>query len=103
MTTSYYADRMNLFHLMEQHPDWSQQELAQAVGRSKSWVQKWQKRFAGCSASDQAGLHHVAQGLSQARKTPPEHIDERIEALILELRDHPPEGLRRTPGPKTIL
>lgn len=103
MTTSYYADRMNLFSLMQQHPDWSQQELAQAVGRSKSWVQKWQKRFADCSARDQAGLHHVAQGQSQARKTPPARIDERIEALILELRDHPPEGLRRTPGPKTIL
>src|SRR5579859_3067736 len=94
---------MNLFQVMQQHPDWSQQEFAQAVGRSKSGVQKWQKRFAGCSASDQARLHQVALGQSRARKTPTPHIDERIEALILELRDHPPEGLRRIPGPKTIL
>jgi hypothetical protein len=103
MTTSYYADRTNLFHLIQQHPDWTQLQLATAVGRSKSWVQKWQERFVGGAATDQAALHQIALGQSRARKTPPEHIDERIEALILEIRDHPPEGLRRTPGPKTIL
>ncbi|GAC1358328.1 MAG: hypothetical protein NVSMB38_41320 [Ktedonobacteraceae bacterium] len=103
MTTSYYADRINLFQLKQHHPDWTQQQLATAVERSKSWVQKWQKRFADVPTGDPAALHQTAVGLSQARKTPPERIHERIEALILELRDHPPEGLRRTPGPKAIL
>jgi len=28
-----------------EHADWSKQELAQAVGRSKSWVKKWLKRI----------------------------------------------------------
>jgi len=103
MTTSYYADRINLFHLMHLHPEWSQQHLAQALGRSKSWVYKWQARFKRLSRDDDGALHEMAQGLSRARKHPPERIDPRIEALILSIRDEPPEGLGRTPGPKAIL
>lgn len=103
MTTSYYADRNNLFHFMQLHPDWSQQHLADALGRSKSWVYKWQKRFATVSAGDEPALHQVAQGFSRARKHPTERIDPAIETLILSIRDQPPEGLRRTPGPKAIL
>jgi hypothetical protein len=30
MSTSYYADRINLYFLQQQHPDWSQQEYADA-------------------------------------------------------------------------
>ena len=103
MTTSYYADRNNLFHLMQLHPHWSQQQLAQALGRSKSWVYKWQARFASVAVGDEQTLHQVAQGQSRARKHPPQRVDPAIEALILSIRDHPPEGLRRTPGPKAIL
>ncbi len=103
MTTSYYADRINLFHLMHLHPDWTQEQLGQAVGRSKSWVYKWQTRLESVSAGDDGALHEIAQGQSHARKHPPERIDPRIEALILAIRDDPPEGLRRTPGPKAIL
>ncbi len=99
MTTSYYADRINLFHLMHLHPDWTQEQLGQAVGRSKSWVYKWQTRLESVSAGDDGALHEIAQGQSHARKHPPE----RIEALILAIRDDPPEGLRRTTGPKAIL
>jgi transposase InsO family protein len=103
MTTSDSADRINLFHLMQLHPDWSQEQLAQAVGRSKSWVYKWQTRLENVSAGDDAALHHIAQGQSRARKHPPARVDPSIEALILSVRDEPPEGLRRTPGPKAIL
>lgn len=103
MTTSYYADRINLFHLMRLHPDWTQEQLGQAVGRSKSWVYKWQARLGQVSGGDDVTLHQIAQGQSHTRKHPPERIDPRIEALILSIRDEPPEGLRRTPGPKAIL
>lgn len=103
MTTSYYADRINLFHLMRLHPDWTQEQLGQAVGRSKSWVYKWQARLGRVSVGDDVTLHQIAQGQSHTRKHPPERIDPRIEALILSIRDEPPEGLRRTPGPKAIL
>jgi hypothetical protein len=45
MSTSYYADRINFSFLQQQHPDWSQQEYAAALHRSKSWVGKWQSRL----------------------------------------------------------
>jgi hypothetical protein len=89
MTTSYYADRINLFHLMHLHPDWTQEQLAQAVGRSKSWVYKWQTRLESVAPGDDGSLHEIAQGQSQVRKHPPERIDPRIEALILSIRDEP--------------
>jgi hypothetical protein len=70
MTTSDSADRINLFHFMQLHPDWSQEHLAQAVGRSKRWVYKWQTRLENVSAGDDAALHQIAQGQSRARKHP---------------------------------
>jgi len=103
MSTSYYADRINLYWLMQQHPDWTQQEYALAVNRSKSWVGKWQGRLQQIPKGDVEALHQAALGQSRARKQSPERIDPRIEAEILAIRDEPPEGLRRTPGPKAIL
>ncbi|HEY4387618.1 MAG TPA: hypothetical protein VGN34_24445 [Ktedonobacteraceae bacterium] len=52
---------------------------------------------------DLEALHQVALGLSRARHHPPERIDPEREAVILAIRDEPPEGLRRTPGPRAIL
>ena len=45
MLISYYAARANLYVLHQQHPEWSHAELASALGSSKSWVEKWLKRF----------------------------------------------------------
>jgi hypothetical protein len=98
-----YADRINVYFVQQQHPDWSQQEHADALHRSKSWVGKWHSRLRGVPRADLEALHHVALGQSRARKQPPERIDPQIEAEILAIRDEPPEGLRRTPGPKAIL
>jgi hypothetical protein len=102
-STSYYADRINLYWLMQQHPDWTQEQYARAVKRSNSWVGKWQGRLQQVPKGDLEALHQAALGQSRARKQPPERIDPRIEAEILAIRDAPPEGLRRTPGPKAIL
>jgi hypothetical protein len=101
MTTSYYADRINLFHLMHVHPEWSQQHLAQALGRSKSWVYKWQTRFKGLLPEEDEVLHEIAQGQSRARKHPPERLDPRIEALILSIRDEPKDGPGADPRPQS--
>lgn len=104
MTISYYADRLNLSHLMQQHPAWSQQQLATALGRSKGWVYKWQGRFAALGpAPSEALVQQTAHGLSCARHQPPAPLDPRVEEVILAIRDEPPEGLGRTPGPKAIL
>lgn len=102
MTTSYYADRVNLSCLQRLHPDWTQPQLAQALGRSVSWVKKWLRRLRQARAQGQP-LWQVLPGQSRARKHPPPATPALVEERILAIRDEPPEGLRRTPGPEAIL
>jgi hypothetical protein len=45
----------------------------------------------------------VLSGLSRAPHHPPPRLDPEVRDRLLEIRDDPPEGLGRTPGPKTIL
>ena len=102
MTTSYYADRANVSRLFHLHPDWTQPQLAQATGRSVGWVKKWLKRFREEEAQGLA-LYEILQGHSRARKHPPASTPPQVVERILALRDQPPEGLRRIPGPKALL
>jgi DNA-binding Lrp family transcriptional regulator len=45
MEVEWIADRATLRSLAREHPEWTQQDLAEAVGRSLSWVKKWLKRL----------------------------------------------------------
>ncbi len=99
MEAVYYAARANLRRLLTQYPTWTRQQYAQAVGMSLGWVKKWIKRLREASPQDEA----VLQGQSRARKHPAERISQRVVDRILELRDQPPEGLGRTPGPKALM
>lgn len=99
MEAVYYAARANFRRLLGEHPTWTRQQYAQAVGMSQGWVKKWSKRLRAVPPDDEAVLHSQ----SRARKHPPEHISEEVVDRILEMRDQPPEGLRRTPGPKALL
>jgi hypothetical protein len=63
------------------------------------WVNKWTKRVRMAAPDDDQVLH----GQSRRRKHPPPPWDPRIVDRILEIRDQPPEHLRRTPGPRAIL
>ena len=45
MEALWFAQRAALRCLSRQHPDWSQEELAAEIGRSRSWVAKWLARF----------------------------------------------------------
>ena len=102
MTTSYYAERINLLYVLQQHPDWTQPKLAQALGRSLGWVKKWLRRMRQARARGEP-LAEVLRGSSCARKHPPQPTDPLVEERILAIRDEPPEGLHRTPGPEAIL
>src|SRR5947208_7146393 len=99
MEAVYYAARANLRRVLGQHPTWTRKQCAQAVGMSKGWVKKWVKRLREAPPEDQAVLHSQ----SRARKHPPERLSEVVVDRILQMRDQPPEGLRRTPGPKALL
>ena len=99
MEEQWLADRQRLQHLLDTHPEWTRQDLADATGRSLGWVKKWKRRLHGTSASDPS----VLLSRSRARKTPPLRLSDAIIARILDIRDHPPHNLGRIPGPKAIL
>lgn len=96
MEVVYYAARANLRRVMGLYPQWTQQQYAQAVGMSRSWVKKWKKRLAGAAPEDAQVLH----SRSRARTHPPERLSQPVVDRIIEMRDQPPEGLGRTPGQK---
>lgn len=99
MEVEWIADRATLRSLAREHPEWTQRELAEAVGRSISWVKKWLKRLREAAPDD------LQVWLSQARahQAPYPQIHPRIIQRIIDIREHPPENLHRTPGPRAIL
>ncbi len=99
MEAVYYAARANLRRLMRLHPQWTHQQYAQVVGMSRGWVKKWKKRLQEAEPADEQVLH----SRSRARKQPPERISQAVIERIIQMRTEPPEGLRRTPGPKALL
>ncbi|HEY7123470.1 MAG TPA: integrase core domain-containing protein [Ktedonobacterales bacterium] len=93
------ANRAHLRHLLREHPDWPRQEYADQIGRSLGWVKKWMKRLREAPPTDEAVLWRR----SSARIHPPPKTSALAIERILDIRDHPPENLHRTPGPKAIL
>ena len=94
------VERATLHWLAQQHPDWTQPELARYLSKSVDWVKKWLKRFRQADPNDVTVLH----SRSRARKTPPASLAAQpaLVQRILEIRETPPENLQRTPGPETI-
>jgi hypothetical protein len=99
MEAVYYAARGNLRRLLQLHPSWTRAQFAEATGMSLSWVDKWKKRFLSTPFDDE----QVLRGLSRAPHHPPPELDSVVVDRLLDIRDEPPEGLGRTPGPKAIL
>src|SRR5438105_11596429 len=99
MEVVYYTARATLRRLMQLHPEWTKQQYAAAVGMSVGWVKKWKQRLVQADPVDEQVLH----SRSRARKHPPERISQAVADRIVAMRDEPPEGLRRTPGPKALL
>src|SRR5690349_13677810 len=98
MEAQWQADRAGLRTLLRTQPHWTLGDLAQAIGRSLSWVKKWVKRLRAAAAGDLA----VLRSRSRARRHPPAPISPVVVERILAIRDAPPAGLRRTPGPRAI-
>ncbi len=94
-----FAERAALRCLRRAHPDWTQGELATHMGRSLSWVKKWLKRLRATPPEETP----VLWSRSRAHRTPYPRWDDGVVERVLEIRDQPPEGLRRVPGPRAIL
>jgi len=99
MNAQWLVDRQRLRSLLEIRPDWTLQDLADALGRSLSWVKKWVARLRLAAPDDEQVLHDR----SCARHTPPERLSQLVVERILAIRDTPPQHLNRIPGPKAIL
>lgn len=98
MEEQWQVDRAQLRSLGQQHPDWSYRQLAEQTGRSRDWVKKWLKRFKKTDPTDET----VLKGYSRRPKHPPPAIASEVVERIVAIRDQPPGGLSRTPGPVTI-
>jgi integrase-like protein len=98
MEAQWLADRTTLRTLLRTQPGWTLSDLAQAIGRSLGWVKKWVTRLRATAGGDLASL----RSRSRARKQPPAPISPLVVERILTIRDAPPAGLRRIPGPRTI-
>src|SRR5215467_13798244 len=95
------AKRAALCWLAQQHPEWTHQDLADALSMSRSWVSKWLRRLRQADPTDVLALH----SRSRARYTPPFSIASQpaVVQRILQMRMEPPENLQRVPGPEALL
>ncbi len=95
------VQRASLRWLAQQHPSWTHQELARALGKSLAWVKKWLKRLHEAAPGDVMALH----ARSRERLTPPASLTSQTAVVqrILEIGESPPENLHRIPGPEAIL
>ncbi len=98
MEEEWLVDRAKLRQLLQAHREWSIQQYARAVGRSRKWVQKWKHRLKDTDPQDQA----VLLSHSRARKNRPAPYHPEVIARILELRDNPPEQMARKLGAPTL-
>jgi hypothetical protein len=53
MEEQWIVDRGKLREVWLDHPEWSKNQLVEAVGRSKAWMKKWLKRIRSCPLEDQ--------------------------------------------------
>ncbi len=100
MVINWYSERSRLKWMREKHPDWSKKRLGEEMRRSYSWVKKWLKRIAGAEGEEEE--EEVLKGQSRCPQKKPASIEPEVVKKILTIRDDPPEGLQRTPGPEAI-
>lgn len=99
MEEEWIVNRSKLRKVWLEHPEWSHQKMADEIGHSKSWVKKWLQRIRSAPLEDR----DILNGQSRARKRPPPRFPSELVEKILDIRDHPPGQVRRTPGPLAIL
>lgn len=96
MEEQWQVDRAGLRRLLQQHPDWSQRQLAEETHRSVSWVKKWRRRLRQADPADQEVLRSLSRRPQQAGSP----LEPKGVERILAIRDQPP--LKRIPGPLAI-
>ncbi len=98
--TDWQTDRANLKRLRKEQPAWTRQQLATALSRSLAWVKKWLKRIKTSPEDEDDPALLLPKPRSPKIPPPPAHP--LIVERLLDIRDHPPDHLGRTPGPRAI-
>jgi hypothetical protein len=91
MEEEWMRDRALLRDLLQKTPQASPRELAQAIGRSVSWVKKWRKRLTEGDPHDP----HLFCSQSRAHHAPYFRWDIQVTKKIVEMRFAPPENADR--------
>jgi transposase len=76
MEVDWVCKRAHLRAVLQLHPDWSQQQIADAVGSSKSTVSRWKKRFAQADPGSASILF--------SRSRAPHHHPPRVAQEVVE-------------------
>jgi transposase InsO family protein len=85
-------DRMTLHRLMLSHPDWTEDQFAAEISRSKKWVRTWTKRI------ENAEERSFKIYQSRSRQTPP-----KVKRVIADLRVELSRKYHRKAGADLIL
>ena len=99
MESEWQLDRIRLYELKKQNPEWTQKKLATALSRSLSWVKKWLKRFREAKPVTATTF----KGLSRAPHHRSRAIVDAVRDAVLDIRDQLHEKYGRVVGPRTIL
>lgn len=98
MEEDWIAKRSQLRQQLQDHPDWTNQMHADALGMSLSWVKDWKQVFRYAEPEDE----RIVMGRARHRRTPLEDYDPDVIDAVLDIRDNPPDYCPRKPGPAVI-
>ncbi len=92
-------DRMRLYFMMQEHPTWGSEALAEIIGRTARWVRQWQRRF----ANDQSGTLTLFLSRSRAPHSRPNQTSQAVKVVIGPLREQLSQQDHRKAGSRLIL
>jgi hypothetical protein len=100
MTTEsdFFFHRMGLYHLLKEHPDWSNRRCAAHLGHSEAWVRKWRQRFRD-TLTQTIGMF---RGHSRRPHNSPPPITPEVKDAIGDLRHDLSRQYNRRAGPILI-
>jgi len=92
-------DRITLYYLMQDHPDWKSERYTEHIDRTASWVRKWRARI------QQEETITLQTFLSQSRapKSRPNQTSKHVKKIIGDLREELSEDYHRPAGANLIL
>jgi hypothetical protein len=96
--TEWILERIKLYELLRQHPEWSPRQYAHELGHDPKWVRTWKARF----KTAMAVTLELFWSHSRAPKTVRRKIGEEAKQLVCQLREQLSEKFHRKAGSRTL-